>query len=127
MRPLTDLYIATNRQQQHGKTIRNLRFKRLACRKLNLAIGEGRNTNQHLFDAITRYLQENLQAAHAPAVEEVYEIRTMRGWTLHINRELLAAEAKLFAKAMDILDSFPDSPSKTSMRDLVDYTVSREK
>lgn len=30
-------------------------------------------------------------------------------------------------EAMEILDSFPDSPSKTSMRDLVDYTVSREK
>jgi octaprenyl-diphosphate synthase len=30
-------------------------------------------------------------------------------------------------EAMDILESFPESPSKTSMRDLVDYSVSREK
>ena len=30
-------------------------------------------------------------------------------------------------EAMDILDTFPDSPSKTSMRALVDYSVAREK
>lgn len=30
-------------------------------------------------------------------------------------------------EAMDILDTFPDSPSKSSMRQLVEYTVEREK
>ena len=29
--------------------------------------------------------------------------------------------------AMDILYSFPESPSRNSLRDLVDYTVSRRK
>ena len=30
-------------------------------------------------------------------------------------------------EAMDILDTFPESPSKTSLRALVDYSVAREK
>ena len=80
------------------------RFNVLPYPNRTHAIGEGRNTNQHLMESITRFLKENLQSAHAPAIDDVYEIRTVRGWTLHINRELLAAEAKLFAKAMDILD-----------------------
>ena len=34
---------------------------------------------------------------------------------------------KYLDEAMEILDSFPDSPSKASMRDLVEFTVKREK
>jgi dipeptidyl-peptidase-4 len=68
------------------------------------AIREGRNTDQHLMDAMARFLRDNLQAPHAPAPEPVYETRTVRGWTVHINRELLAADARLTAKALDQLD-----------------------
>lgn len=68
------------------------------------AIKEGRNTDQHLMETMTRFLRDNLQSAHAPAPEPVYEMRTLRGWTLHINRELLAADAPQTAKVMEVLD-----------------------
>lgn len=68
------------------------------------AIGEGRNTNQHLMEAMTRFLHDNLKSPHAPAPDTVYETRAMRGWTVHVHRELLATDAKLTAKAMEILD-----------------------
>jgi putative heme-binding domain-containing protein len=80
------------------------RFSVLPYPNRTHAIGEGRNTNQHLFDSITRFLKENLQAPSAPPLDDVYEIRTMRGWTLHINKMLLATDAKLLKKALDILD-----------------------
>jgi dipeptidyl-peptidase-4 len=51
------------------------------------AIKEGRNTDQHLMEAMTRFLRENLQSPHAPPPEPVYEAQTFRGWTVHIQRE----------------------------------------
>jgi putative heme-binding domain-containing protein len=80
------------------------RFEVLPYPNRTHAIREGRNTDQHLMDAMTRFLRDNLQAPHAPPVDSVYETRTMRGWTLHINRELLATDARLLAKALEILD-----------------------
>jgi putative heme-binding domain-containing protein len=68
------------------------------------AIKEGRNTDQHLMEAMTRFLQLNVQSPHAPAPDPVYETRTVRGWSVHVNRELLAADAKPTAKVMELLD-----------------------
>jgi putative heme-binding domain-containing protein len=68
------------------------------------AIKEGRNTDQHLMETMTRFLRDNLQSPHAPAPEPVYETRTLRGWTLHINRVLLAADARQTAKVLERLD-----------------------
>jgi hypothetical protein len=68
------------------------------------AIGEGQNTDQHLMETMTRFLRDNLQAPHAPAPDPVYETRVLRGWTLHIHRELLAADARQTAKALELLD-----------------------
>ncbi len=80
------------------------RFEVLPYPNRTHAIREGRNTDQHLMDAMTRFLQQNLQAAHAPAPDPVYETRTLRGWTLHVNRELLAADARPTAKVLGLLD-----------------------
>lgn len=80
------------------------RFSVLPYPNRSHAIREGRNTDQHLMETMTRFLRDNLQAPHAPAPESVYETRTMRGWTLHINRELLATDARLLAKTLEILD-----------------------
>lgn len=80
------------------------RFQVLPYPNRTHAIREGRNTDQHLMEAMTRYLHDNLKSPHAPAPDPVYETRTMRGWTVHINRELLATDVKLTAKAMSILD-----------------------
>jgi hypothetical protein len=55
-------------------------------------------------DAMTRFLRDNLQSPHAPAPDSVYETRTLRGWTLHINRVLLAADARQTAKVLELLD-----------------------
>ncbi len=68
------------------------------------SIGEGKNTDQHLRETMTRYLKENLQSPSAPAPESRYVLKTVRGWTVHINRELLATEPKLTAKAIELLD-----------------------
>ena len=68
------------------------------------AIREGRNTDQHLMEAMTRFLRDNLRSPHAPVPDPVYETRTLRGWTLHIHRELLAADARLTATALELLD-----------------------
>ena len=68
------------------------------------AVKEGLNTERHLWDTMTRYLQNHLQSPHAPAPEPISEIRAVRGWTLHVNRELLATEPKLTAKAIELLD-----------------------
>ncbi len=80
------------------------RFSVLPYPNRTHAIREGRNTDQHLMEAMTRYLVDNLQSPHAPAPEPVYETRTIRGWTVHVNRVLLAADARLTAKAMEILE-----------------------
>lgn len=68
------------------------------------AIKEGPNTSQHLMDAMTRYLNENLRASHAPAPEPVYEVRQIQGWTVHVHRVLLAAEVKQTTKVLEKLD-----------------------
>ncbi|MSR55577.1 MAG: S9 family peptidase [Gemmataceae bacterium] len=68
------------------------------------AVNEGPSTERHLWDTMTRYLQNNLQSPHAPAPETISEIRALRGWTLHVSRELLATEPNLTAKAVELLD-----------------------
>lgn len=68
------------------------------------AINEGSNTIRHLWETITRYLRDNLQAPHAPAPEPTYETRTLRGWQLYLSRELLSAEPQLTTKALELLD-----------------------
>ena len=68
------------------------------------AIKEGRNTELHLMAALTRFLTDDLQSPHAPAPDPVYETRTVRGWTVHVNRVLLAAEVKATTKVLDVLD-----------------------
>src|SRR5262249_61128848 len=80
------------------------RFRVLPYPNRTHAIKEGRNTDQHLMETMTRYLRDNLQSPHAPAPESVYETRALRGWTLHINRELLAADARQTAKVIEVLD-----------------------
>ena len=80
------------------------RFSVLPYPNRTHAINEGRNTDQHLMDTMTRYLHDNLKSPHAPVPETVYETRTVRGWTVHVNRELHATEPKLTAKALEILD-----------------------
>lgn len=69
------------------------------------AIKEGRNTDQHLYETLARFLHDNLKSPAAPAPDPVYETRNMRGWTIHINRVLLAADLPLTRKAMDLLDA----------------------
>ena len=68
------------------------------------AIREGRNTEQHLMETMTRFLRDNLHSPHAPAPEPVYETRTLRGWKLHLHRELLAADVRRTAKVLELLD-----------------------
>jgi dipeptidyl-peptidase-4 len=80
------------------------RFEVLPYPNRTHAIKEGRNTDQHLMDAMTRFLHDNLKSPHAPAPDPVYDTRTVRGWTVHVNRVLLAADAKPTAKAMGFLD-----------------------
>lgn len=69
------------------------------------AIREGRNTDQHLMEAMTRFLINNLKSPNAPAPDPVYETKTVRGWTVHVNRELLATDVKQTAKALELLDA----------------------
>ncbi|HVL14440.1 MAG TPA: DPP IV N-terminal domain-containing protein [Gemmata sp.] len=80
------------------------RFSVLPYPNRTHAIKEGRNTDQHLMETMTRFLRDNLQSPHAPVPDPVYETRTLRGWTLHVNRELLAADARRTAKALELLD-----------------------
>ena len=80
------------------------RFSVLPYPNRTHAIREGRNTDQHLTETMTRFLRDNLQSPHAPAPDPVYETRTLRGWTLHVNRELLATDARPTAKALELLD-----------------------
>jgi putative heme-binding domain-containing protein len=64
---------------------------------------EGRNTARHLMGE-TRFPRDNRQAARDRAPEAVYQTRALRGWTLHVNRKLLAADARRTAKALELLD-----------------------
>jgi putative heme-binding domain-containing protein len=88
------------------------RFSVLPYPNRTHAIKEGRNTDQHLMETMTRFLRDNLLSTHAPAPELVYETRTLRGWTVHINRVLLAADARQTAKALELLDRQLDEITK---------------
>ena len=81
------------------------RFSVLPYPNRTHAIREGANTDQHLMETMTRFLHDNLKSPNAPATESVYETRTIRGWTVHINRELLADDARPTAKAMELLET----------------------
>lgn len=83
----------------HGK-----RFQVLPYPNRTHAIREGLNTDQHLMDAMTRFLIDNLKSPHAPPPDPVYDTRIVRGWTVHVNRVLLAADVKLTAKVLETLD-----------------------
>jgi len=80
------------------------RFSVLPYPNRTHAIREGRNTDQHLMETMTRFLRDNLQSPHAPALDPVYETRKLHGWTLHINRELLAADIQQTTKVLELLD-----------------------
>lgn len=80
------------------------RFSVLPYPNRTHAIKEGKNTVQHLMEAMTRFLHDNLQAPHAPVPDPVYETRVLHGWKLQINRELLAADAQETANALELLD-----------------------
>ena len=83
------------------------------------SVKEGKNTDQHLWSAMTRYLQDNLQSPHAPAPESVHETRTVRGWSVHVNRELFATEPKLTARAIEILDKQLEEITKVVPKEAV--------
>ena len=95
------------------------RFSVLPYPNRSHAIREGRNTDQHLMETMARFLQDYLQSPHAPEPEAVYEKRTLRGWTLHINRELLAADAALTAKALGLLDRQLEEITRTTPKAVV--------
>jgi dipeptidyl-peptidase 4 len=84
---------------------RGKRFSVLPYANRTHAIREGRNTDQHLMETMTRYLHDNLKSPNAPAPETVYDTRKIQGWTVHINRDLLAADARPTAKALKMLDT----------------------
>jgi putative heme-binding domain-containing protein len=95
------------------------RFSVLPYPNRTHAIKEGRNTDQHLMEAMTRFLLDNLKSPNAPAPDPVYETRIVRGWTVHINRVLLAAEVKQTAKAMEFLDKQLEDITKVVPKDAV--------
>lgn len=70
------------------------------------SISEGPHVARHLWGMMTRYFQENLIDEHAPAITQLppFDIRTVRGWTLNINRELLVTEPTLTERAVELLD-----------------------
>jgi dipeptidyl-peptidase-4 len=95
------------------------RFEVLPYPNRTHAIKEGRNTDQHLMEAMTRFLHANLKSPNAPALDPVYDTRTVRGWTVHVNRVLLAADVKQTAKAMDMLDTQLGDITKVVPKDAV--------
>lgn len=95
------------------------RFEVLPYPNRTHAIREGRNTDQHLMEAMTRFLHDNLKAPHAPAPDPVYETRTVRGWTVHVNRVLLAADVKVTANAMELLDKQLEDVTKAVPKEAV--------
>ncbi|MEZ6140675.1 MAG: DPP IV N-terminal domain-containing protein [Zavarzinella sp.] len=68
------------------------------------SVNEGKNTVRHFWGTVTRYLIDHLQAPYAPEPESVYEVRKIRGWTVHINRLLLATEPRLTARALELME-----------------------
>ncbi len=95
------------------------RFSVLPYPNRTHAIKEGRNTDQHLMEAMTRFLLDNLKSPHAPAPDPVYDTRTVRGWTVHINRVLLATDVKQTAKAMAFLDKQLEDITRVVPKDAV--------
>jgi len=96
-------YQATERLMEE-LIARGKRFNVLPYPNRSHALREGRNTDQHLMDTMTRFLRDNLQSPHAPAPDPLYETHILRGWTLHVHRELLAADARQTLKALQLLD-----------------------
>ena len=68
------------------------------------AIREGHNTERHLWETITQYLRDNLQAPHAPEPMSLYETRSIRGWKVLIARDLLLREPQALAQALELLE-----------------------
>jgi putative heme-binding domain-containing protein len=79
------------------------RFSVLPYPNRSHAIREGHNTDQHLMESMTRFLHDNLKSPHALVPEPVYETRQLHGWTVYINRNLLATDARLTAKVLELL------------------------
>lgn len=69
------------------------------------AIREGRHTDAHLMETMTRYLVDNLLSPHAPGLSPVYDSRTIQGWKVHVNRVLLAADGRQTSQVLDLLDA----------------------
>jgi hypothetical protein len=84
------------------------------------AVRNGRNTEEHPMETMTRFLDDNPQSSECPAPEPIYETRTLRGWTVHINRKLLADEARLTAKALELLDRQLDDITRVVPRAAVE-------
>lgn len=80
------------------------RFSVLPYPNRTHAIKEGRNTDQHLMESVAQFLRDNLLSTQAPARDSVYETRSLHGWTVHINRTLLAADVQVTAKVLELLD-----------------------
>jgi dipeptidyl-peptidase 4 len=85
------------------------------------AISEGTNTTPHFWGLLTRYLHDNLiseaaatkfdnrkfedKAANSTKKEAaIYETRTILGWTVHINPELLSDSPEATARALVLLE-----------------------
>jgi dipeptidyl-peptidase-4 len=81
---------------------RGKRFTVMPYPNRSHSISEGPNTIRHFWGELTRYLDDNLISADPP--EPDAETRTIRGWTLHINRALLATEPELTERAVALLD-----------------------
>ena len=79
-------------------------FTLMAYPNRSHSLQEGQNTEPHLWESMTRYLRDNLQAPHAPALEPTLESRRVKGWSLHISRELLATEPKRTSRAVELLE-----------------------
>jgi dipeptidyl-peptidase-4 len=95
------------------------RFSVLPYPNRSHAIREGPNTDQHLMESMTRFLRENLQSPHAPAPDSVYETRTVRGWTVHVNRVLLAADVRQTEQTLNTLDKQLEDITKVVPTDAV--------
>jgi putative heme-binding domain-containing protein len=81
------------------------RFSVLPYPNRTHAINEGRNTDQHLMESMTQFLVDNLKSSSAPAPDPVYETRNVRGWTVHVNRVLMADDVRATTKVMETLDA----------------------
>jgi putative heme-binding domain-containing protein len=80
------------------------RFQVLPYPNRTHAIHEGKNTDPHLYETMTRYLIDNLQSPHAPAPDSVYDTQSRHGFTVHVNRLLFATAARPTATMLALLD-----------------------